>query len=242
MRKPNSPIRPVSDKVALFRNHPLFRHLAPPILERISAYCRRRTAAKGSTIFKKGDPGTGLIGVLAGAVKISVTSEDGRDIVLNTIREGEVFGEIALLDGHPRTADATAISDCELFVLERREFIPFLRTQPDVILKLVEILCSRLRKTSDQVHELTFLSLSSRLAKTLLRLTENTGDLSSGRRIAISQREMSELVGRSRESTNKQLRMWHKVGWVRLERRSVTVLKPEKLAEVVTMSSDLDRL
>ena len=242
MRKPNSPIRPVSDKVALLRNHPLFRHLAPPILERISAYCRRRTAAKGSTIFKKGDPGTGLIGVLAGAVKISVTSEDGRDIVLNTIREGEVFGEIALLDGHPRTADATAISDCELFVLERREFIPFLRTQPDVILKLVEILCSRLRKTSDQVHELTFLSLSSRLAKTLLRLTENTGDLSSGRRIAITQREMSELVGRSRESTNKQLRMWHKVGWVRLERRSITVLKPEKLAEVATMSSDLDRL
>ena len=83
------------------------------------------------------------MGVLAGSVKISVASADGRDVVLNIINEGEIFGEIALLDGHPRTADATAMSDCELIVIERRDFLEFLRSEPDVTLKFIEILCAR---------------------------------------------------------------------------------------------------
>src|SRR5215475_4783318 len=92
------------DKLSLLRDHPLFRELPPATLDRIGAYLRRRSIPKGTVIFRKGDPGIGLIGVLAGAVKISVTSADGRDVVLNIIREGEVFGEIALLDGRARTA------------------------------------------------------------------------------------------------------------------------------------------
>ena len=211
-----------------------------PILERISAYIKRRSVAKGSVIFEKGDAGVGLIGVLAGSVKISVTSADGRDVVLNIIREGEVFGEIALLDGRPRTANATAMSDCELMVIERRDFVPFLRSQPDVTLKLMEILCARLRKTSEQVQDVTFLNLSARLAKTLLRLTANAGPARPAGKVTITQREMSQIVGRSRESTNKQLRAWARRGWIRLERGSVTVLKADKLAEVAAMSSDLD--
>jgi CRP-like cAMP-binding protein len=227
-----------ADRASLLRNHPLFCELTPPILERISAYIKRRSVPKGSTIFEKGDAGVGLIGVVYGSVKISVNSADGRDIVLNIIRPGEVFGEIALLDGRARTANATAMSDCELIVIERREFIPFLRSEPDVTLKLMEILCSRLRKTSEQVQDVTFLNLSTRLAKTLLRLTANTGP--SAPKLAITQREISQIVGRSRESTNKQLRAWAKRGWIRLERGSVTVLKADKLEEIAATSSDLD--
>ncbi len=227
-----------TDRASLLRNHPLFCELTPPILERISAYIKRRSVPKGSTIFEKGDAGVGLIGVVSGSVKISVNSADGRDIVLNIIRPGEVFGEIALLDGRARTANATAMSDCELIVIERREFIPFLRSEPDVTLKLMEILCSRLRKTSEQVQDVTFLNLSTRLAKTLLRLTANTEP--SAPKLAITQREISQIVGRSRESTNKQLRAWAKRGWIRLERVSVTVLKAEKLEEIAATSSDLD--
>ncbi len=195
---------------------------------------------KGDTIFEKGDAEVGLIGVVAGSVKISVTSADGRDIVLNVIRSGEVFGEIALLDGRARTANATAMSDCELIVIERREFIPFLRSEPDVTLKLMEILCSRLRKTSEQVQDVTFLNLSTRLAKTLLRLTANAGSSRSTGKVAITQREISQIVGRSRESTNKRLRAWARRGWVRLERGGVTVLKADKLAELAATGSDLD--
>jgi CRP/FNR family cyclic AMP-dependent transcriptional regulator len=229
-----------TDRVSLLRNHPLFCELTPPILERISTYMKRRSVSKGATIFEKGDAGIGLIGVVSGSVKISVTSTDGRDIVLNIIRPGEVFGEIALLDGRARTANATAMSDCELIVIERREFIPFLRSEPDVALKLMEILCSRLRKTSEQVQDVTFLNLSTRLAKTLLRLTANHGSSKSTAKVAITQREISQIVGRSRESTNKRLRAWAKRGWIRLERGSVTVLKADKLVELATMSSDLD--
>jgi CRP-like cAMP-binding protein len=210
------------------------------MLERISTYVKRRSVAKGSTIFEKGDDGVGLIGVVSGSVKISVTSTDGRDIVLNIIRPGEVFGEIALLDGRARTANATAMSDCELIVIERREFIPFLRSEPDVTLKLMEILCSRLRKTSEQVQDVTFLNLSTRLAKTLLRLTASDGPSRPARKVVITQREISQIVGRSRESTNKQLRAWAKRGWVRLERGSVTVTKADKLVELAATNSDLD--
>jgi CRP-like cAMP-binding protein len=210
------------------------------MLERIGTYVKRRSVAKGSTIFQKGDAGVGLIGIVSGSVKISVTSADGRDIVLNIIRPGEVFGEIALLDGRARTANATAMSDCDLIVIERREFLPFLRSEPDVTLKLMEILCSRLRKTSEQVQDVTFLNLSTRLAKTLLRLAENVGLSEPAGKVAITQREISQIVGRSRESTNKQLRAWAKRGWVRLERGSVTVLKADKLVELATMNSDLD--
>lgn len=238
--RPSSSTSGATDRASLLRNHPLFCELTPPILERISAYIKRRSLPKGSTIFEKGDDGVGLIGVVSGSVKISVTSADGRDIVLNIIRPGEVFGEIALLDGRARTANATAMSDCELIVIERREFIPFLRSEPDVTLKLMEILCSRLRKTSEQVQDVTFLNLSARLAKTLLRLTANAGPSMPTQKLAITQREISQIVGRSRESTNKRLRAWAKRGWIRLERGSVTVLKADKLVELAAMSSDFD--
>jgi CRP/FNR family transcriptional regulator, cyclic AMP receptor protein len=239
-RRSSSPAGRLTDKAALLRSNPLFGELPPAILDRIGTYMKTRAVAKGAVIFAKGDPGVGLIGVLAGAVKISVASADGRDVVLNIIREGEVFGEIALLDGRPRTADATAMSDCELIVIERREFLPFLRSEPDVTLKLMEILCSRLRRTSEQVQDVTFLSLAARLAKTLIRLATSAEALTPQGKVAITQTEISQIVGRSRESTNKQLRAWAKKGWVRLERGSVTVLKADRLAEVAAIGAEAD--
>src|SRR5215467_2069290 len=103
-----------NERISLLRNHHFFCELSPAILERLAAYMKRRSAPKGSVIFEKGATGIGLIGILEGAVKISMGSSEGRKGVLNIIREGEVFGEIALLDGRPRTADATAITDCEI--------------------------------------------------------------------------------------------------------------------------------
>jgi CRP-like cAMP-binding protein len=228
------------DKLALLRNHSLFGLLPPAAIEHLGSYMKRRTLPRGSTIFAKGDPGTGLMGVLTGSVKISVPSADGRDIVLNIIHEGEIFGEIALLDGHPRTADATAMTDCELMVIERRDFIPFLRSQPDLTMQIIETLCSRLRRTSEQVQDVTFLDLPHRLAKALLRLIADAEGHASTRKVTITQREISQIIGRSRESTNKQLRIWAKHGWIHLERGAVTVLRRDKIAEVAAEGSELD--
>src|ERR1700731_2711864 len=228
------------DKLALLHHHPLFGQLPPRVIEHLGSYMRKRALARGETIFAKGDLGSGLMGVLSGSVKISVPSADGRDIVFRIIHPGEIFGEIALLDGRPRTADATVMTDCELMVIERRDFIPFLRSQPDLMMQIVEILCSRLRWTTEQVQDVSFLDLPTRLAKALLRLVrENEGAVGDGQ-LTITQRELSQVIGRSRESTNKQLRIWAKQGWVSLQRGAVTVLQPEKLVEVAAEAAELD--
>jgi CRP/FNR family cyclic AMP-dependent transcriptional regulator len=234
------PTERARDKLFLLRSHPLFRDLPPAVIEHLGSYMKTRRVPRGTTIFAKGDPGSGLMGVLAGNVKVSVASAEGKDIVLNVFREGDVFGEIALLDGRPRTADATAMSDCELIVIERRDFVPFLSGQPDVMLKFIEILCSRLRRTSEQVQDITFLNLPTRLAKTLLQLTGGEEGTAARRKAAITQREISQMIGISRESTNKQLRAWEKRGWIRLERGGVGVLAPDKLAAIAAEGSDFD--
>src|SRR5438094_5545898 len=226
------------DKLSLLRSHPLFRDLPGAVIEHLGSYMRTRRVARGTTIFSKGDPGTGLMGVLAGAVKVSVASADGKDIVLNTFREGDIFGEIALLDGRPRTADAIAMADCELIVIERRDFVPFLGSHPDVMLKFIEILCSRLRRTSEQVQDITFLNLPTRLAKTLLQLTGGVQGSATPSKATITQREISQMIGMSRESTNKQLRAWAKRGWIRLERGGVGVTAPDKLAAIAAEGFD----
>ena len=219
-------------KHAILRRHSLFGQLSPAVIEHLGRYMKRRNLPGGTVIFAKGDPGTGLVCVLTGAVKISRLSTDGREIVLNIMHEGDIFGEIALLDGHPRTADATAMTDCELLMIERRDLIPFLRSEADLGIQIIEILCSRLRRTTEQVQELTFLNLRTRLAKTLLQLIVDGEPPDSAPKLAITQREISYIVGRSRESTNKQLRSWEKDGLIRLERRAVVILNRDKLAEV----------
>jgi CRP-like cAMP-binding protein len=234
IRSNNRPARGAIDKFALLRNHPLFRALRPPVIERLASYMEQRRIARGGIIFAQGDvgTGTGLIGVLAGSVKLSMASAKGRNIVLNIIHAGGVFGEMSLLDGHPRPTDATAMSDCELLVIKHQDFMPFLRSEPDLGLQFIEILCAGLRRISEQVEDVTFLDLPTRLARTLLRLTAASAPTG---KVAITQHEISQIIGQSREGTNKQLRAWAKHGWIRLERGGVSVLRPEKLAEVAVL-------
>jgi CRP-like cAMP-binding protein len=129
-------------KFAILRRYSLFAQLPSAETEHLGRHMKRRRLPRGTVIFAKGDPDTGLMGVVAGAVKISVRSVDGRDIVLSTMQEGDIFGEIALLDGQTRSADATAVTDCELMVIERRDFIQFLRSQPDLCIRIMSS-CAR---------------------------------------------------------------------------------------------------
>jgi CRP-like cAMP-binding protein len=217
------------DKAALLANHPLFRELGRTIRDKISAYATTRNLQRGATIFMKGDPGTCLFAVYSGTVEVVIPSVDGKNAAVNLIKEGEIFGEIALLDGRPRTANAVAFTDCGLMVIERREFLPLLRAQPDIAVKLIEILCARMRRTTEQVEELMFQDLESRLAKALVRLCESSGP---PYRVSITQRELSEIAGVSREETNKQLQVWTRNQLVRLERGGITVLRLPALIEI----------
>jgi CRP/FNR family cyclic AMP-dependent transcriptional regulator len=218
----------------ILRNHPVLGELPGASIQRLLSCATTRRVRRGTTIFAKGDAGTQLVAVLSGRVKIAISSPEGREAVLNVVHEGEVFGEIALFDGRPRTAAAIAITDCELMSIDRCHFLPLVRQQPDIAIKLIEILCARLRRSSEQYEDIMFLNLRARVAKLLLRLAEEAGG-PIPRKVLVTQQEMSQLAGMSRESINKQLRAWAQVKWVRLERGGVVVLRPEALETIVAL-------
>jgi CRP/FNR family cyclic AMP-dependent transcriptional regulator len=226
------PVRRSFDKRAILRDHPIFGGLGPELLDRLSSYATRQSVKRGAPIFTRGDPGTSLFAVCSGTVKISSPSPEDKGALFNLITEGAIFGEIALLDGLPRTADAMAITDCELIVIERRDFIPLVHERPELGLKLIEVLCGRLRHTTEQLEDIMFLDLPGRLAKTLLQLAKSSRPAQRGSRIALTQRQISEIIGVSRESTNKQLRTWQQQKWILLERGGIVILTPDKLAEI----------
>jgi CRP-like cAMP-binding protein len=227
-----------SSKLAIVRKHPIFCDLDPDAFDQLCRYAKHTTLKRGATIFSKGDPGNSLVAVISGTVKISVSSAGGRSAILNLIGAGETFGEIAVLDGQDRTADATANTDCELFVIDRREFLPFVRSHPALAMKFIELLCTRIRWTSDQVEQVILQNLPGRLASALIRLTEKHKLTPQGRSIAITQQEISEMVGMTRESINKQLRVWATRAWVRLEHGSIVVLQAEPLEALAEAGGD----
>ena len=227
-----------SSKLSILRRHPYFADLEAEAFEQLCRYAKHSTLKRGAMIFAKGDPGVSLFAVISGTVKISISSPDGRSAILNLIGAGEIFGEIALLDGSARSADATANSNCELFTIDRREFIPFVRSQPGLAMKFIELLCTRIRWTSDQVEQVILQNLPGRLASALLRLTEKHKLAPQGRTIAITQQEISEMVGMTRESINKQLQVWAKLNWLRLERGGIVVLAPDAIAAIAAAGSE----
>src|ERR1700716_1010810 len=226
-----------SSKLAVLRKHPIFCDLDAEAFEQLCRYAKHSTLKRGTTIVSKGDPGNSLIAVISGTVKISVSSPDGRSAIFNLIGPGEIIGEIAVLDGQARTADATANTNCEIFVIDRREFLPFVRSHPALAMKFIELLCAKLRWTSDQVEQVILQNLPGRLASALIRLAEKHKLAPGDQTIAVTQQEMSEMVGMTRESINKQLRVWAARKWVRLEHGAIVVLNAEPLQELVEAGS-----
>jgi CRP/FNR family cyclic AMP-dependent transcriptional regulator len=221
-----------AEKLSVLRQHPIFSDLNPAALDQLGRYCKTRVVKRGTIIFSKGDPGTSLFAVVKGTLRIGVSSAEGREAVFNLIGPGELFGEIALLDGRERTADAVATTDCELLVIDRREFIPFVQGQPALAMKLIDLLCTRLRWISDHVEQIVLPNLPGRLAKALLRLAEKHGTAVAEQKLAITQLELSQMIGMSRESINKQLRAWADQKLVRLERGGIVMLDKDTLDEI----------
>jgi len=226
-----------AEKRVVLQSHYLFGKLNPKQIGRLMSCTVEKSVARGTTILAKDDPGSSLFAIRKGAVKISVPSVDGHDAVFNLMTDGDIFGEIALLDGRPRTADAVAITDCEMFVIERRDFLPLVQEEPQIALKLIEILCARLRQTTQQAASLMFLHLPGRLAKALLRLSLGDG-ATAERKIAITQKDLGSIIGMSRESTNRQLRLWEENKWVRLERGGIVILSVKALERIAENDSE----
>jgi CRP-like cAMP-binding protein len=161
--------------LSVLRQHPIFRDLAPEALNQLCRYAKHTVLKRDATIFAKDDPGNSFYAVISGTVKISISSPDGRNTILNLIGPGELFGEMTVLDGEPRSADATANTNCEIFAIDRRDFLPFLLSQPTLGMKIIVLLCRQVRWTTDRAEQLIRRDLPGRLASTLLDLTENPG-------------------------------------------------------------------
>ncbi len=222
------------DRRSILGRHFLLAPLAPGELDRVLHMVSERQLRNGQVIFQKGDAGTSLMAVLHGRVKISAYSEDGKEIILNIVEPGQIFGEIALLDGKERTADASAMGPTTLLVLDRRDFIPFIEKTPAVAIRLIEVLCQRLRRTSELVESVAFLDYSARLAKLLLQLAANYGkETGDGLRLdlKLSQQDLGNLIASTRESVNRQLNAWAQDGVLALERGQITILDLDALEE-----------
>ena len=193
----------------------LLGRLEPAEMDELLSLARVETFRQGQAIFQKGDPGDCLYAILEGQVGINTISEEGKEIFLNILDAGEVLGEIALLDGNARTAAAVAMQNCRLLRIARGDFLPFLERHPKLCIRLMTVLCERLRWTSDIIEDTIFLDIPGRLAKRLLTLARRHGDSGSEGvviRIKLSQEDLGHMLGATRESINKGLKALQGLG------------------------------
>jgi CRP/FNR family cyclic AMP-dependent transcriptional regulator len=218
----------------LLSKHYLFGTLRLEQIEEIVALAKEKTFGRSTRIFDKGDPGSSMMVVLRGRVRICSFGIDGQELVFNIMERGDVFGELTLMDGRDRSASAVAMDDSALLVLERADFLPFLERSPQVAIRLVEVLCGHVRRISDSVEGLAFLQLPGRLARLLLRLAQSHGKRSeSGVQIELrlSQSDLGALVAGSRESVNRLLRLWQDQGLLTVQGRRITIRDTALMAE-----------
>ena len=223
-------------KRQIFQRHFLFGKLSPNEIDTLISYTRVERYAAGREIFAKGSPGQSLMAVLRGSVKISSLSVGGKEAVFTIYGDGDIFGEMSVLDGEERSADATAMTDCALLVVNRRDILPILETRADLCMILLKILCRRLRQTSEQVEDVTFRHLESRVAKALLQLVERVGLRGlhcPSVELHVSQREIGIMAGGSRESVNKILQNWYRQGLIDLSKGLIIIRDVEAFERLI---------
>jgi CRP-like cAMP-binding protein len=211
----------------------LFRGLPAEACHELASRASVRTCRARDAIFLMGTRGSSLFALLAGKVRISVSSPDGKEITLATLQPGEIFGEIAVLDGRERTANATAITECQLAELERQDVLHFFDCHPSAWHSLVDMLCDRLRRTDQHLGELALLPLPVRLSITMLRMAEiKQVDGRPVKLVQLSQREIGNLVGASRESINKLLHEWQSQNMIQVQDHAINITRVDLLERI----------
>lgn len=216
----------------LLRNIPILEKLAGPDLDYLEKCLTKRRYSAGQIIFHMGDEGGNLYIINSGRVKITLPSPHGEEVFLTILSGGEILGELSFIDGKPRSATVQALVETEILCLSRKDFLDFLRDRFDVSLRVLEVLAQRLRDTDNLVAESYFLNITSRLAKKILDLGQSFGiSEKNGIRIGVrvTQRDLASMVGATRESVNKQLKVLREQGIIDLGGGHITILDPEKL-------------
>lgn len=216
------------------RAAPLFKALDDVAATSLRKSMVAASIKKGETLFEEGQPGDRLYLVKSGKIKLSHSSGDGRESVLMVLGPGDMFGELSLFDPGPRTSTAIAVTDSEVLGLGNTDLRPWLKDHPEVAQSLLQALAHRLRRTSEAMSDLVFADVPGRVAKALLELGEKFGAPSAAGLYVhhdLTQEELAQLVGASRETVNKALADFVSRGWIRLETRSVELLDLERLTK-----------
>jgi CRP/FNR family cyclic AMP-dependent transcriptional regulator len=219
---------------SIVRKAPLFTALDDSAAATLREAMTAVKITKGNILFSEGDDGQTLYVIISGKIKLGMKSMDGRENLLSVLGPGEMFGELSLFDVGPRTATATAVTDTRLLALGHDKVIPWVTQHPEVSLQLLARLAQRLRRTNEVVSDLVFSDVPGRVAKALIDLGERFGvKEDDGFRVNhdLTQEELAQLVGASRETVNKALADFAERGWLRLEARAVIVLDYERLAK-----------
>jgi CRP/FNR family transcriptional regulator, cyclic AMP receptor protein len=214
----------------------LFSVLHPSERERLVDCATERKFRKGEPLLERGHPGSNMMILVSGRARVTATSAEGKEVTLTILEAGMTLGELALLDGKPRSADVVAMDACLVLLLERRDFLPLLTQNPDLALRLMGVLCDRLRSTSLTLEEVALTDIPSRLASLLLKLSTRYGlDGGRGRRIELrlSQTDLSSLIAATRESVNKQLRSWREQGILEEQDGHIVLMQPDALQALV---------
>jgi CRP-like cAMP-binding protein len=214
------------------RQVPLFKELSTEDMATLCESTRTITLKKGDVLFRKDDEGTALYIIQQGSIKIVLPSVNGDEIIPAIFTKGDFFGEMSLLDGMPRSADAVAMEPCELLVLNRSDFLDFLKGNENVIQSILAALSIRLRRTDDLLEDTCFLNISARFAKKLVELAEDHGE-QDGNLILINldlkQRDLASMVGATRESINKELRLLREKGLISMTGNQIQIYNLELL-------------
>ena len=205
----------------------LFDCLGDPEIEALAALTFSRTFDKGQLIILAEETGDTLFIIRGGQVKVSLIHEDGKEFILSLLGQGEVFGELSLLDDRPRSANVTAMVETELLMLRRSDFLDLVGRVPQIAVSLLEELASRLRRTDDQVEGLALLDVHHRVAKTLLRMAEDGGH-TSPEGILVRRRpthqQLANMSGTTRETVTRALKQLQDEGYIRISGRQILIL------------------
>ena len=216
------------------RRAPLFTALDEAAAVSLRASMDTVKIAKGSILFKEGDDGEHLYVIIDGKLKLGTSSGDGRENLLSILGPGEMFGELSLFDPGPRTSTATAVTDAKLLSLSHEKVIPWLKQNPEVSLQLLTRLSQRLRRTNEAVGDLVFSDVPGRVAKALIDLGDRFGKTTPEGLLVnhdLTQEELAQLVGASRETVNKALADFAGRGWLKLDGRSVLITDVDRLSK-----------
>ncbi|MFP4477168.1 MAG: Crp/Fnr family transcriptional regulator [Desulfatibacillaceae bacterium] len=216
----------------LLKQIPLFKELTDDEAEELTSMLRTQKVKQGEVLFRKGSEGTTLYVIAQGAVKIVLPSRLGDEMIVTIFSEGDFFGEMALLDGQPRSADAVAVEPSRLYLLNRSDFMRFLKQSETAIESVLSCLSERLRKTDDLLEDTSFLNIPARFAKKLLELGETFGR-KDGETLEISlrltQKDLADMVGATRESINKELRVLRDKEIVSLSGHNIRIVDVNRL-------------